>query len=163
MARQGESHPSEEDRAGPNSCAVWGLVDLRVLGAWRHFLTRPCRVGRLHKGAHGQTRSFICPFQRPRRLARPRTPPFHGDNTGSNPVGDANKTKKLAEITPNRRGPIWGPVKPPQRPQAPAGAPPVASSPRPFVAPSAWPASAPARTHPSLLSPNRGAATPAPL
>jgi hypothetical protein len=28
---------------------------------------------------------------RPRRLARPRTPPFHGDNTGSNPVGDANK------------------------------------------------------------------------
>ena len=26
----------------------------------------------------------------PRRLARPRTPPFHGDNTGSNPVGDAN-------------------------------------------------------------------------
>jgi hypothetical protein len=29
------------------------------------------------------------PSQRPRRLARPRTPPFHGDNTGSNPVGDA--------------------------------------------------------------------------
>ena len=28
---------------------------------------------------------------RPRRLARPRTPPFHGDNTGSNPVGDANQ------------------------------------------------------------------------
>ncbi len=26
----------------------------------------------------------------------PRTPPFHGGNTGSNPVGDANKTKKLA-------------------------------------------------------------------
>src|SRR6185312_8165354 len=30
----------------------------------------------------------FCPA-RPRRLARPRTPPFHGDNTGSNPVGDA--------------------------------------------------------------------------
>ncbi len=29
------------------------------------------------------------PSKRPRRLARPRTPPFHGDNTGSNPVGDA--------------------------------------------------------------------------
>ena len=29
--------------------------------------------------------------KRPRRLARPRTPPFHGDNTGSNPVGDANQ------------------------------------------------------------------------
>jgi hypothetical protein len=26
---------------------------------------------------------------RPRRLARPRTPAFHADNTGSNPVGDA--------------------------------------------------------------------------
>src|SRR5665213_304846 len=32
---------------------------------------------------------------RPRRLARPRTPPFHGDNTGSNPVGDANKMSRL--------------------------------------------------------------------
>jgi hypothetical protein len=29
--------------------------------------------------------------QRPRRLVRPRTSPFHGGNTGSNPVGDANK------------------------------------------------------------------------
>ena len=29
-------------------------------------------------------------FQRPRRLARPRTPPFHGDNMGSNPIGDTN-------------------------------------------------------------------------
>src|SRR5208283_1934949 len=26
----------------------------------------------------------------PHRLARPRTPPFHGDNRGSNPLGDAN-------------------------------------------------------------------------
>src|SRR5260370_5559507 len=30
---------------------------------------------------------------RPRRLARPRTSPFHGGNTGSNPVGDAKPTK----------------------------------------------------------------------
>jgi hypothetical protein len=30
------------------------------------------------------------PLKRPRRLARPRTPPFHGDNMGSNPIGDAN-------------------------------------------------------------------------
>src|SRR5580704_6324405 len=29
----------------------------------------------------------------PRRLARPRTSPFHGGNTGSNPVGDANHSK----------------------------------------------------------------------
>ena len=35
------------------------------------------------------------PTLRPRRLARPRTPPFHGDNTGSNPVGDANQFNKL--------------------------------------------------------------------
>jgi hypothetical protein len=27
--------------------------------------------------------------ERPRRLARPRTPAFHAGNTGSNPVGDA--------------------------------------------------------------------------
>ncbi len=32
---------------------------------------------------------------RPRRLARPRTPPFHGDNTGSNPVGDAKRDGSL--------------------------------------------------------------------
>ena len=40
------------------------------------------------------------PSKRPRRLARPRTPPFHGDNTGSNPVGDANKTNNLEKIEP---------------------------------------------------------------
>jgi hypothetical protein len=28
---------------------------------------------------------------RPCRLARPRTPPFHGENTSSNLVGDANE------------------------------------------------------------------------
>ncbi len=33
----------------------------------------------------------------PRRLARPRTSPFHGGNTGSNPVGDANKLNHLLE------------------------------------------------------------------
>ena len=41
---------------------------------------------------------------RPRRLARPRTPPFHGDNTGSNPVGDANKTNELEKIDPKTEG-----------------------------------------------------------
>src|SRR3954467_13298034 len=35
------------------------------------------------------SRSLSSCLARPRRLARPRTPPFHGDNTGSNPVGDA--------------------------------------------------------------------------
>src|SRR5438552_10433389 len=33
---------------------------------------------------------------RPRRLAWPRTSPFHGGNTGSNPVGDA---KSFQEVT----------------------------------------------------------------
>ena len=30
---------------------------------------------------------------RPLRLAWPRTPPFHGGDTGSNPVGDAKYQK----------------------------------------------------------------------
>jgi hypothetical protein len=30
--------------------------------------------------------------------------PFHGGNTGSNPVGDANKTKRLAKIRQNPEG-----------------------------------------------------------
>ena len=33
---------------------------------------------------------------RPRRLARPRTSPFHGGNAGSNPAGDANVSKYLS-------------------------------------------------------------------
>ena len=37
------------------------------------------------------------PISGPRRLAWPRTSPFHGGNTGSNPVGDANKIKYLQE------------------------------------------------------------------
>src|SRR5439155_9461095 len=32
---------------------------------------------------------WLPPRPRPRRLAWPRTSPFHGGNTGSNPVGDA--------------------------------------------------------------------------
>ena len=35
------------------------------------------------------------PANRPRRLARPRTPAFHADNTGSNPVGDAKFSNDL--------------------------------------------------------------------
>ena len=31
----------------------------------------------------------------PRRLAWPRTSPFHGGNTGSNPVGDAKSNQQL--------------------------------------------------------------------
>ena len=42
----------------------------------------------------------------PRRLARPRTSPFHGGNTGSNPVGDANKIKKFRDTTVFLHDPI---------------------------------------------------------
>ena len=35
------------------------------------------------------------PPERPRRLAWPRTSPFHGGNAGSNPAGDAKKRKEL--------------------------------------------------------------------
>ncbi len=41
-----------------------------------------------------QQMSALSIQERPRRLARPRTPPFHGDNTGSNPVGDAKSYMK---------------------------------------------------------------------
>ncbi len=37
----------------------------------------------------------------PRRLARPRTSPFHGGNTGSNPVGDAKPFNQFHEFLPN--------------------------------------------------------------
>ena len=35
-------------------------------------------------------------YYRPRRLAWPRTSPFHGGNTGSNPVGDAKSYQGLS-------------------------------------------------------------------
>src|ERR1700730_76257 len=34
-------------------------------------------------------------LNRPRRLAWPRTSPFHGGNTGSNPVGDAKSYQRF--------------------------------------------------------------------
>lgn len=43
-------------------------------------------------GLQGLVTIICClnpPYSRPRRLAWPRTSPFHGGNTGSNPVGDA--------------------------------------------------------------------------
>ena len=39
---------------------------------------------------------------RPHRLARPRTPPFHGGDTSSNLVGDAFLYQRLAKIRYNR-------------------------------------------------------------
>ena len=48
----------------------------------------PCYYG-LRRQNHHLTQ------KRPRRLAWPRTSPFHGGNTGSNPVGDANLINHL--------------------------------------------------------------------
>ena len=36
--------------------------------------------------------------ERPRRLAWPRTSPFHGGNAGSNPAGDAKQDKEVVEV-----------------------------------------------------------------
>src|SRR5579872_6542271 len=53
-------------------------------------------VSRLCDTREGDSRlSIAIPAKRPRRLARPRTSPFHGGNTGSNPVGDAIESKTL--------------------------------------------------------------------
>ena len=42
-------------------------------------------MGHVSPERHGRDSTHT----RPLRLARPRTPPFHGGDTGSNPVGDA--------------------------------------------------------------------------
>ena len=73
-------------------------------GAHGALLTRDFRVARVETGRLRPARRLRAQ-QRPRRLARPRTPPFHGDNTGSNPVGDANKIKDLATSTNILAGP----------------------------------------------------------
>ena len=64
------------------------------------------------------------PSQRPRRLARPRTSPFHGGNAGSNPAGDAKILKGIIQLvlsTPpqdtdkipiERRSGVWRRAKP---------------------------------------------------
>jgi hypothetical protein len=50
--------------------------------------------------------STLQPQNRPRRLAWPRTSPFHGGNTGSNPVGDANNSKDLQKLALLNQGPF---------------------------------------------------------
>src|ERR1700722_8657054 len=74
------------------------------------LLTPHFRVARVEAGRLRPARRLRAK-QRPRRLARPRTPPFHGDNTGSNPVGDANKTNNLSSFTHFCCGAFWGAVK----------------------------------------------------
>jgi hypothetical protein len=62
-----------------------------LLHAKRVFLTLISPTATINTLAAG------VPSFSPRRLAWPRTSPFHGGNTGSNPVGDANKIKGLLE------------------------------------------------------------------
>ena len=70
-------------------CAGPDGLPHRIVAATGSVLTPPSQVGSLHKGAYGRFKPLSALQQRPRRLARPRTPPFHGDNAGSNPAGDA--------------------------------------------------------------------------
>lgn len=42
-------------------------------------------------------------LSRPHRLARSRTPPFHGGNRGSNPLGDASPNSRLRRILSERK------------------------------------------------------------
>ncbi len=76
------------------SPAEWPVIKSQKAMAPAHhlLLTLLHRVGSLSiRAPAANLTSALCSPSRPRRLARPRTPPFHGDNTGSNPVGDANK------------------------------------------------------------------------
>ena len=43
----------------------------------------------LVRGSYSRSVHLSAGRARPHRLAWPRTPPFHGDNRGSNPLGDA--------------------------------------------------------------------------
>jgi|ERR1700722_3552480 hypothetical protein len=66
------------------------------------LLTLFHRVGSLFlRAPAANPTSALCSPSRPRRLARPRTPPFHGDNTGSNPVGDAKPNHQLSLLGQN--------------------------------------------------------------
>ena len=74
------------------------------------FLTRMELIDTFRVAFAARLRAHCAPNSRPRRLARPRTPPFHGDNTGSNPVGDAKKQQFVlhAALGARRTNPVWG-------------------------------------------------------
>jgi hypothetical protein len=52
----------------------------------------------------GGVGAYVSPFHRarPHRLARSRTPPFHGENRGSNPRGDASGAGGAQHFEPRR-------------------------------------------------------------
>src|SRR5580698_5170300 len=74
-----------------SSTIAISITDRKCDLALRTFLTGPRALVTINCAASTP------PHIRPRRLAWPRTSPFHGGNTGSNPVGDANKIKYLQE------------------------------------------------------------------
>src|SRR5216684_5340300 len=57
--------------------------------------TARCSFDRLEKRLLRSSFALRSHRNRPRRLAWPRTSPFHGGNTGSNPVGDAKSFQKF--------------------------------------------------------------------
>src|SRR5580693_3300756 len=66
-----------------SSTIAISITDRKCDLALRTFLTGPRALVTINCAASTP------PHIRPRRLAWPRTSPFHGGNTGSNPVGDA--------------------------------------------------------------------------
>ncbi len=66
-----------------------------ILSILLPVLTPLCHVVSVKLVSPGCGRS---PFARPCRLARPRTPPVHGENTSSNLVGDANTAFALVAV-----------------------------------------------------------------
>ena len=107
-----EASPGEQ---GSDALRVWRLAEKRVRqsvsGAARRaggLLTCLAGVDSLWRKQCGRLAAISRFFRlRPRRLARPRTPPFHGDNTGSNPVGDAKSSQELTRIIPDLSGHKW--------------------------------------------------------
>src|SRR5947207_16800 len=101
---------------------------------------------------HFSCDSFLS--KRPRRLARPRTSPFHGGNTGSNPVGDANIPKHFQDQAVFVHGPIQGQTRLSSMVRRPSQASPACSALRASAGPQ------PAGTHLSLLLDSGVAAAP---
>src|SRR5580698_4863952 len=76
---------SQNDKSGKRpGHAMDGCPGARLPAA---FLTWMELIDTFRMAFAARLRSHCALNSRPRRLARPRTPPFHGDNTGSNPVG----------------------------------------------------------------------------
>ncbi len=59
------------------------------------LLTYPSKPSTLKEEQSWEAWGFPQPHRVP-VVQRPRTPPFQGENTGSNPVGDANHINDLA-------------------------------------------------------------------